>query len=295
MGEIVGNDGVKVKIGANDAVFKKFDPEKEMYGNPSICMVAKRGSGKSWIIRDLLHHLSDVPAGIIICPTERMNRFYGEFFPESFIFNDFQESTIEKLMARQVKMIDKAEEKQKRGKHLDARAVCVMDDCLADGKKWKNAKPILDMFYNGRHYHITYILTVQYSVSIGPNLRCNFDLVFLLKEDFISNRRRLHEHFVGMIGDFNAFCNIFDKMTSDFKCMVINLRSSSSNPLDKIAWYKARHPNEIKPVQIGCDQFNKFNRKNYEPKWRTKNGLYTNVDSKIGNKKSTSVFNTKLI
>jgi hypothetical protein len=284
---------VKAKIGKNDLEFTRFDPSK-MVNNPSMCMIAKRRSGKSWLIRDLLFRLKDIPAGIIICPTERMNRFYGEFFPETFIYHKFDENTVEKLLARQINMIDKAAKKKKRGKKLDPRVILVMDDCLADSKSWKKNETVLETFYNGRHYQITYILTIQYSVSIPPNLRTNFDFVFLLKEEFISSKKRLHEHFVGMIGDFNDFREIFDKMTSNFGCMVVDLTCQSENPLDKINWYKARGPEQIQRAQIGCNQFNKFHRKNFDENWRRKNGLHANVADKL-RKKNKSSLNAKLI
>ena len=58
-----------------------------MCKNPSIVMIAKRGSGKSYVCRSILYHFSDIPAGEIIAPTDRMNCFYGDFFyPQVTVF-----------------------------------------------------------------------------------------------------------------------------------------------------------------------------------------------------------------
>ena len=54
--------------------------------NPALVMIAKRGSGKSVVVKALLEYFKDVPGGIIISPTEKMNSFYGNFFPETYIY-----------------------------------------------------------------------------------------------------------------------------------------------------------------------------------------------------------------
>lgn len=56
--------------------------------NSAICMIAKRGSGKSWVCRSILKHFSYLPGGVIIAPTDKMTHFYGKFFQNCiFIMN----------------------------------------------------------------------------------------------------------------------------------------------------------------------------------------------------------------
>ena len=55
---------------------------------------------------------------------------------------------------------------------------------------WIKDPNILELFFNGRHHHISFILTMQFSLGIPPEMRSNFDYIFLLAEDFISNRKR---------------------------------------------------------------------------------------------------------
>ena len=64
--------------GANKLQIKEFSLN-EMVKDPSIIMIAKRGSGKSWVARAILQHFRRIPVGIIIAPTDRMNSFYGKF------------------------------------------------------------------------------------------------------------------------------------------------------------------------------------------------------------------------
>ena len=58
----------------------------EMVQNPSIIMIAKRGSGKSWITKAITYKYVDIPIGVVISPTEKDNPFYVDFFPVFLLF-----------------------------------------------------------------------------------------------------------------------------------------------------------------------------------------------------------------
>jgi hypothetical protein len=239
----------------------------EMCLHPSIILIAKRGSGKSWITKAILKKLCNIPVGIVIAPSEKNSPFYGSFFPDTFIFYKYDTNVIKNLLMRQKILIRKARKKQKAGKFLDTRAMVVMDDCLASKGLWLRDDNILELLFNGRHSHITYILTMQYVLGITPEQRSNFDYVFLLADDYISTRKKIYEHYAGMVPDFNTFCQVFTQLTENYGAMVIKNRGNrSSNFCDKIAYYKA--PNlEKDKFMFGCDQFQKYHKKNYNKKW----------------------------
>ena len=75
---------------------------------------------------------------------------------------------------------------------------------------------------------------MQYSMGIPPEMRSNFDYIFLLAEDFISNRKRLYEHYAGMFPNFDIFQQVFTEVTENFGCMVINNRIHSKKIEDKV-------------------------------------------------------------
>lgn len=259
---------------------------QEMCLNPSICMIAKRASGKSWVCRDILYHFRYVPVGIIIAPTDRMSEFYGKFFPGAFIFYEYKSEIIESLFSRQSKMIDKAKRKFMEGKKCDPRAILLMDDCLSSKGSWMKDRPIMDLFFNGRHHQITYILTMQFPLGITPELRSNFDYIFLLAEDFYSNQKRLYDHYAGMFPHFNAFRDVFVELTKDYGCMVIVNRGARANFLEKIYYYKAS--GDFSNKSIFSKQFNDFNKNNYNSQWRDHPDMtHVNID-KIMDKKAKS-------
>jgi hypothetical protein len=238
----------------------------EMCSHPSILMIAKRGSGKSWISRAIMYKFCSIPVGIIISQTEQNDPFFSYFFPDTFIFYKYESNTIRKLLFRQKMILKKAREKKELGKYVDTRSIIVMDDCLASKGTWAKDPYVADLLMNGRHRHITYLLTMQYPLGISPELRSNFDYVFLLAEDYTSNMKRLYDHYAGMFPDFNSFRQVFRQLTDNFGSMVIKNRESGQNICDKISFYKAPDLTDV-PIKIGCSQFRKFHEKNYNAKW----------------------------
>lgn len=259
-----------VRLDGNKSLpIKEFKLES-MCENPAIVMIAKRASGKSWVCRSILKHFRDIPVGIIIAPTEKMANppFYSDFFPDSYIHYEYKSETIEKLLVRQDIMIEKKMDREHEGKRgVDPRGFILMDDCLSKKGSWMKDQPIMELLFNGRHYQLMYMLTMQFPLGITPELRCNFDYIFLLKDDFYSNLKRLYDHYAGMFPTFDSFRLVFKELTSNFGSMVIVNRGACDNFLDKIFWYRAQNDSV---GMIGCDQFVKHHDDNYDNEWKKK-------------------------
>jgi hypothetical protein len=261
--------------GGNKLPIKQFSLN-QMVQDPAIIMIAKRGSGKSVVTKAIMHHFKHIPAGLVIAPTDRMNSFYGDFFPSSYIYYDYKSEVIEKLLARQIEIIEKYKKAKMKGKKINPHSFIVMDDCLSQKKTWAKDQPIQELLYNGRHYKIMYILTMQYPLGISPDLRSNFDYVFMLAEDTVSNLKRYYEHYAGMFPTFDSFRQVFNQLTKDFGCMVIANRGARESFLEKIYWYKA--PMLDNNFKIGCNQFNNYHSRNFNKDWNRK---FKPFDSKI--------------
>jgi|SaaInlV_100m_DNA_6_1039743.scaffolds.fasta_scaffold32372_1 hypothetical protein len=80
---------------------------------------------------------------------------------------------------------------------------------------------------------------MQYSMDIGPELRNNFDFVFLFAEDAYSSRHKLFEHYGSIFPTFISFEKVFNQLTANYSCMVINNRSRDIDIMNRISWYKA--------------------------------------------------------
>ncbi len=186
------------------------------------------------------------------------------------------------MRSRQKKMIYKEKMKEKEGKKVDPRCFIIMDDCLGQKGKWVRDQPIQELIFNGRHYKIMYILTMQYPLGITPELRSNFDYIFLLKEDFVSNLKRMYDHYAGMFPSFDSFRQVFSQLTDDFGSMVIVNRGAKASLFEKIYHYKA--PSDSSKMDFGCKQFREYHDKNYIPDWQ-ENADLQNVDDYLANKK----------
>ncbi len=230
--------------------------------NPRIAIIAKSGSGKSWVIRDILSYIKDIPCGTIIAPTDKMTGFYNDFFPVSFIHHEYKEDTIPRMLARQKIILSKNDDRKKKGKKLiDPRTFLIMDDCMSSKHLWLKDPNVLSIFNEGRHYQLTFILSMQYSLGIQPELRSNFDFVFLLGEDFINNRKKLYEHYAGMFPSRELFDQVFLQVTDDYGVMVINNRLRSSDIRKKVFWYKAKVKGDL---SVGCSRFKSFHKLYYD-------------------------------
>lgn len=267
--------------------FKKFDLNN-IADHAAICCVAARRKGKSILVRDILLHKKDYPAGVVIAPTDKLSGFYNEFFPPSFIHYEYSSELLSKIFLRQSLLIEKNKERKARGKPLiDTRLFLIMDDCLAQKGLWAKDPNILELLQNGRHYHITFILTMQYSLGISPELRGNFDYVFLLGEDFISNQKRLYEHYAGMFPTFDIFKRAFTKITDSYGVMVIT-KDSGTNVTDKVYWYKVNMKNMTKRFTLGSKMFKDFNERYYNENWNKIRKVF-DVDEYLNKKNKLNI------
>ncbi len=220
---------------------------------PVIVLIGRRETGKSFLVRDLLFYHQDIPIGTVISGTEEGNGFYGKLVPKLFIHNEYNTAIIENILKRQkmvLKQIKKEMEQFKKS-NVDGRQFVILDDCLFDGK-WSRDKLMRLLFMNGRHWKIMLIITMQYPLGIPPDLRTNIDYVFILREPYVSNRKRIYDNYAGIFPTFESFCQVMDQCTENFECLVINNNVKSNKIKDIVFWYKADPHNDFR---LGSKEF----------------------------------------
>jgi hypothetical protein len=220
---------------------------------PVVVLIGRRDTGKSYLVRDLLFYQQDIPIGTVISGTEAGNSFYGEHVPKLFIHEEYSSGIIENILKRQRQCMKQVHQELQMYKksNIDPRAFCILDDCLYDSS-WTKDKLMRLLFMNGRHWKIMLIITMQYPLGIPPNLRTNIDYVFILREPYINNRKRIYENYAGMFPTFEAFSQVMDQCTENYECLVINNNSKSNKLTDQIFWYKAEsHPT----FKLGSKEF----------------------------------------
>jgi hypothetical protein len=135
---------------------------------------------------------------------------------------------------------------------------------------------------------------MQYPLGITPNMRSNFDYVFILADDYISNMKRIYEHYAGMFPDFNSFRQVFKQLTDDYGAMVIKNRGVKRNIFEKIGWYKAPNLNK-KKIKFGCYQFRKYHEKNYNENWDLLQDKIDYEDYLLDKKKTKSLIDIRKV
>lgn len=280
----------EVRFGTTRLQIKKFDIKK-MVDHCTIAMIAKRATGKSFLTKEIMFHKRNISCCIAISRTEKLNSFYSDFIPDIYIYSEYTSDILSRIYERQSIMNEDNKTRIKNNKKpKDDSLMLIMDDCMSSKGTWLKDPNILELFFNGRHHHISFILTMQYAVGIPPEMRSNFDYIFLLAEDTINNRRRLWEHYAGMFPSFDIFQQVFSDITDDYGVMVIDNRIHSKNITDKVYWYKAK---SVPKFNVGSNKFKKYHNNQYDNNWDKRITIF-NTDNLINKKNSIKVIVDKV-
>ena len=213
------------EFGESKLIIKNFDIEK-MIEPFSIGIFSKIATGKSFLTKELVYHKRHIDSVIAINETEKSNHFYTDFISENNVYSEYDSSILSNIYEKQFK--------------LNNELLLIMDDCISPKGTWSKDPNITELFFNGRHHRISFMLTMRYPVGIPPEMRSNFDYIFLLAEDTINNRKRLYEHYADMFPSFDIFQQVFSDITENYGVMVIDNRGHSKNITDNVFWYKAK-------------------------------------------------------
>lgn len=246
-----------VRPSMNTVQLRKFDPST-MVQNCVIIAVGMRGTGKSILLTDLLYHKRNIPVGLVISATEGGNRHFGKYVPDLFVHSEFNMDVIVRALKRQKKLV-----------YYNApnpECFLLLDDCLYDRRNLNN-ETVREVFKNGRHWKITFMLSAQYLMDLPSDLRGNIDYAFFLKESSIQNRERIYKNFFGVIPTFQMFNRIFNECTEGYGCMVLDNRARSNRIEDCVFWYEA-DPNL--EYRMGSKAFWKEHDRKYNPRYLEK-------------------------
>jgi len=208
--------------------------------SPMIVLIGKKDTGKSFLVRDILANSRNCfPVGTVISGTEVANPFFQEMVPSKLIHDKYKPEIVMNAIKRQLSV---KQQRNHEKSNIDPRAFLILDDCLYD-KTWINEESTRYIFMNGRHIDMVTLITMQYPLGITPNLRTNIDFVFILRENNISNRKRIYDNYAGMFPTFEMFCQFMDQCTENYECLVIANGVQSNKLEDQVFWYKASdHP-----------------------------------------------------
>jgi hypothetical protein len=194
----------------NSITFNEFNLDN-MRCNQSYLLIGKRGSGKSYVALNIMRKLiegNQKTSIMIISPTERLNPFYSEYFPEAEIHYDYDPESLESFLAD-------------RRCSPNKRKIVVVDNCMV---LTKNDTILKELIVNNKYFNTNVIMTIPTPFDLCPVLGNNFDYVFSLSEHSLIIRKRLWTRYAMMFPSFDVFNKYFSELTANYGCMVISNR-----------------------------------------------------------------------
>lgn len=185
----------------------------------------------SILLKDILYTHRKIPIGLVMSHTDRLSHFYDKFIPKMLIKKEFDSDQLSKLFERQEKALDEGWD--------DPSAFLLMDDVLSD-KSWARDPNINEVFFNGRHYKLLFLLGIQDPMGITPKQRDNIDYVFIFKPKSQSSRKKLYEHYGGSVKTQEIFNILIDACTEDHHCLVLDNKILTNKMEDQVFFYKAK-------------------------------------------------------
>lgn len=190
--------------------------------NKIICLVAKRNSGKSVLLKYIVSQFKEEFDKLyVICPSENVNKFYSDFVPKENIFDCYSEEWVELLMQKmESKNVGKSEE-------TAYHALLILDDCASD-TKFHQSKSIKKIFTRGRHVKLSLIITCQYVYQLPPVCRSNCDYLLTSQMNAQGLKLVMSEFMSGDITK-KQFVEMYNRATSNYSFLVISQNASKDN------------------------------------------------------------------
>jgi hypothetical protein len=224
---------------------------------------------------DVMYHIRNINEGITFSPTDKFTGQWESYVPEVSVYEKWDNTAVQKLIKRQERLFNAEWQKLlqnqanggPRARKADIKippVYIIADDCLADGAFLKD--PILnELFFNGRHLKIFFMITSQWLMKLKIEQRQVVDYLLVTSEDSPPALKRLYDNFFSSyIPTYQAFCDIMTQTTADYGILVLDRTNQHSKKLeDHVFWWKA---NEHEPYsfKVGCKAWWDFCRAKYQ-------------------------------
>jgi|LakMenE01Jun11ns_1017448.scaffolds.fasta_scaffold9826481_2 hypothetical protein len=225
------------KFNSGDKILIKEYNKNSILGNTSL-IIGPRNSGKTTLINDMIIGIQNEVKEIhYISPSAHLENLPYKSYKsiEEFDFKNYLEHI-----------------SYKRNEYGEKyNTILILDNCMTNKSIFEN-KSICELIFNGKCYNITLIISITFPSGIAPEIRVNFNNIFLFSENNKTNIKRLWDHYGGIFSSFITFKEIFSNLTKKFGVMVIENRVVDKDITDLIFFYKVYNYN------IGLLDVNKF-------------------------------------
>lgn len=229
--------------GAMKLNIQRWDPKTMLQPHRKTLYIGSSGKGKSCCMRAVLRAMPPVDLAIGFTPTDDTAAELGKILPPSCIHDSFD-----------LEVVERALDLQRQLAHKERSLCLIADDCGFDTHAWRS-KTIRSLFMNARHNRVSLQLAIQQCLSIEPSLRNNVDYVICTACCNHQEKRKLYQSFFGVFRSYDSFDQVFTRLTSDWKCIVLDQTQPSPSIENSVFWFKADLEAEAAPFRLGKPVF----------------------------------------
>jgi hypothetical protein len=176
--------------------------------------VAKRNSGKSHLMKHLLHKLMKEKAfdWVLVFSATKFNNEWCDIVGEKNVCDEFNPDWVMNLLDKQGALVKKRKAKP---------GLILIDDMI--GTANFKSDVITKIAIASRHYKITCWISSQYYTKLPPVIRQNSDYVYILNNINETVSRKIHEEFP--CATFKTWKDVYayaEEATQNFGVMLIN-------------------------------------------------------------------------
>lgn len=224
---------------------KRFIPQNAQI-NRAYLVIGKKGSCKSTVMLTLLSELCDrIDYAMAICGTRDGVEKLSRVMPPDVIHTTFDQALFSKI----VNTLDRVS----KAPGYSRITGLILDD-LGFGRAPFRTDDFRKLLMNGRWLGVFLIITQQYLMDIGPDLRGNFDYIFAMAETAKKTRQKLYESYFGVFNSFADFDRVFTQVTAKKgRALVLDTTNSSNLVQDRVFYYDANP--DVRDFVIGNERF----------------------------------------
>jgi len=247
---------------------RSFDIEKGLKPDYAIAVVGRRGTGKTWMILNIMHAIRNFKWGIVMCGSEKTLKKYSERVPDLFCYKGLNVGVLKQVLDHQNASI---------AQNKPCHPVFVILDDLSYDKRSIISNPVVSEYLmNGRHANVFFIISMQDCKQVSPEYRDQFDLVFLMTAKKVPTMERLYKTFNTCFDSFNEFKTVFRACApGKGHAMVIDVSAVDPDVADGVFRCHSKNPDswdyidssgKLQQWRIGSEWWN-FHDSKYNNKW----------------------------
>ena len=245
----------------NPCALTRF-PIENMYPSSTHLVIGRPNRGKSTLTCSILAHVGYAGKVVVFSPTEINNGTFSTHIPGCYIYPEYSEVVLKKVVAGQVRHCAGVKPKDTHEERVRDFSkyglVIVLDDVAFDYRKVETST-FQQILCNHRNMQIMLVYIVQDPVMLSRHNRTQVDYVWALNDNYPSVRKRLFDWYFGVYGtrEFQRFEADFLAATDNFGAMVSDNIShpDSRAPTKFIHWYRAPRDAKTRAFRIGSKRY----------------------------------------